>query len=163
MTAEAAAEERPLGRFANDTATRPVDLGPRYCSCCPPSDEHDSALVRAELGDGEAKSVRMAGWGATGFRYYDSEAANNAAVARFTLSWTLHSGMRDEHGDPIIMPINERAAALLDEPTRNALLLAINEAYTARHGGPLPNASGAPSRGSSRGSASHTRTTRRRR
>jgi len=142
-----------FGRFADDKATIEVDLGP--CRCPGTPHEQDSAQVRADIGDGEAKSVRVAGWQSTGMEYYDFEVANDAAVAKFTVSWTLR-GKYDE-----LVPITRRTVTLLDEATRLALLTEINRAFEERHGGALPNASGARSRGSSPASASRTRTTRR--
>jgi hypothetical protein len=148
--AKSEAAEPIIGRFADPTATATVDLGP--CRCRHTPHERDSAQRRTSIGDGEAKAVWAAGWQSTNLEYMDWEAANDAAIARFITSWTL----LDEKGDPV--PITRQTASLLDEPTRQALLVGLNE---GRFGGAaLPNGSGAPSRASSRGSASRTRTTR---
>lgn len=154
MTEEKGEPVELLGRFADPDATIEVDLGP--CRC--PGTPHgtDSAQVRADIGDGEAKSVRVAGWQSTGMEYYDFEVANDACAAKFTVSWTLC----DVDGEPV--PITRRMVSLLDEPTRLALLVAINKAFEGRHGGALPNASGARSPGLSPASASPNRAARRR-
>ena len=154
MTEEKGEPVELLGRFADPDATIGVDLG--SCRCPGTPHGQDSAQVRAEIGDGEAKSVRVTGWQSTSMEYYDFEVANDAAVAKFTVSWTLC----DADGDPV--PITRRTVTLLDEPTRLELLTAINAAFEERHGGALPNASGARSRGSSPANASPNRAARRR-
>lgn len=149
--------DAPLPRFADPRATKPVALGPCRCPGTPHADG-DSAVVRAQIGDGEAKSATVVGFAATGGRYYDSAAGDNEAVARFTISWTLVDG------DGRAVPITPELVTLLDEDTRDTLARAIAESVGNR-GGPLPNGSGAPSRRSSpaTSSASRIRGTRARR
>jgi hypothetical protein len=144
-----------LSRFADPDATEEVDLG--VCRCPGAPHERDSAQIRTDIGDGEAKSVRVAGWQSTGMEYYDFEVANDAAIAKFTLSWTLC----EKDGEPVA--ITRRTVSLLDEATRIVLLMAINKPFEERHGGALPNASGARSRSSSPASAPPNRAARRRR
>lgn len=168
-----AAVDLVISRVADPDATETVTL-PGGCRCPgAPHVDGDTATFRTELGAGERNSVRVAGWQATGMDYYDFEAANNALIALAVTDWTLLSDVRCEHiiqigskkqplhGEYEPIPITRKVAALLDEPTRIALLSAIDAAadrYQAR----LPNASGAPSADSSQESASPNRATRRR-
>ncbi len=151
------------GWFADPDTTDEVDLG--SCRCPGSPHDHDSATFRTQWGDGERKSIFYAG---AGMRLradgtigsdgtYDPEATNNELLARGIVAWTL----RDGNGEPA--PITRRMVALLPEEARLKLLTALQEADALFRSGPLPNASGARSRGSSRASASRTRTTTRRR
>ena len=101
------------------------------------------------------RSALAAGTAATGGAYYDGAVGDSEALARFTLSWTLLG----PDGKPA--KITRANAALLDEATRDAILTRILAGIDA--GALLPNRPGAPSRASSRGSASRTPTPRRRR
>lgn len=155
-------EERPaaIGRFADPTATATIDF-PGGCRCPGTPHELDQAVIRIDLGDGEAKAVMVAGLNATGMEYLDWEAANDYAIARFTVSWNLLMEFKNDKGKTEIVPvpISTRMASLMDEPSRQALLTAFND-WRERQGVALPKASGGRSRGSSQAKGSRTRTTR---
>jgi hypothetical protein len=161
MSEETGGPVELLSRFADLDATDEVDLGP--CQCPGAPHERDSATFRTQWGDGERKSIFYAGaqirLSADGDLEtapgYDPEIANNELLARGVVSWTL----TDREGEPV--PITRRNLSALDEPTRLALLTALQNADKLFRSGALPNASGARSRGSPRASASRTRTPRR--
>jgi len=151
------ADELPveaISRFANPRVTKPVDLGP--CQCPGKPHERDSAVVRGEIGDGEARSAAGHGGYRDGTGVFDGAASDDESIARFTLSWTL------VEADLKPVPITTEVAALLDAGTRDALLGAIGEAVGARTGGTLPNGFAGPSRASRRAMASRTQTARKR-
>lgn len=160
-------QDTVLGRVADPDATETLTL-PGGCRCPgAPHADGDAAIYRTQLGAGERNAIKAAGWQAADMEYYDWEAANDAAIAKAVTSWTIltaepcwHAGK--PHGKNEPLPISRKSAALLDEPTRVALLEAIDgaaAAYQAR----LPNASGAPSADSQQASASPNRATRRQR
>jgi hypothetical protein len=131
-----------MSRFIDPTATRRVDLG--LCDC--PGTPHgtDWADIRDRL-----SGIEVARFGGSS----DDEAAGIAAG--YILAWSL----LDDDGEPVA--ITGEAVALLDAATMTALSSAlggvVSESVT------VPNGSGAPSRPTSRASASRTRTTRVRR
>lgn len=149
-----------IGRFADPNATTTIDF-PGGCRC--PGRPHvvDQAVIRTQIGDGEAKALLAVGVQAGGG--LDWEAMNDEIIARFTVSWNLLFEVSDGEGRTSIepVPITARMASLMDEDSRAALLTAFNE-WRARKGIPLPKASGGRSRGSSRANGSRTRTTKRR-
>jgi len=153
-----------LGRVADPDAVETRDL-PGGCRCPGAPHTVDSFTFRSELGAGETRAVRVAGWAAADGEYYDWEAANDVLIGKAVTSWTLLSGKPCQHpdkphkkGEPIA--ISRRTAALLDEPTRLAILTAINETYDA-YQARLPNESGDPSADTSQESGSPTPRTRR--
>lgn len=142
-----------LRRFADPKRLRPVPLGPCRCDGAP-HPEGDEAWVRAEIGDGELRRATSAGWDVNDGRWYNGAVGDTAAAAIFTQRWNL----LDEGGQPLA--VTEENIDLLDEASRDAIVDAVIEAVNAR--GPLPNQPAASSAASSPGSASPTRTTRRR-
>ncbi len=141
-----------LSRFANPNRTDVLSLGP--CQCPGKPHEQDEAVYRLELGGGEEARAGAFGWASTGGSYFDWEAARSKLIEIGVVRWNL---LNDE-GEP--MPATAATAGLLDQETRDLIATKLDE-VTARNG-PLPNASSARSRGSSRASASPSRTTRKR-
>lgn len=144
-----------LGRLADPRATTTDEL-PGGCRC--PGTPHgvDTVTYRTELGSGERNSIRVAGWAATDYAYYDFEAANDAAIAKTVVDWTLIGPTKER------VEISRQTASLLDETTRVFILERINAAFEAFIQVSLPNGSGAPSAALSSASASPNRETRRR-
>lgn len=153
MSEDASEPVEVIGRFADPDATSEVDLGP--CRCPGAVHGHDSATIRAEIGDGELRSAYAPAqrFREDGSAYIDEAAGDDAVAARFTLSWTL----LDRRGKGV--PITARTMSLLDSATRTALMLPLNAVVI---GAPLPNASGAPSPALSPASGSPNRAARRR-
>ncbi|MHB8459109.1 MAG: hypothetical protein ACYDAK_05345 [Candidatus Limnocylindrales bacterium] len=151
-----------LSRFADPTAVRTVTL-PGGCRCPGTPHDADTATIRTELGSGEMNRGRTFGWQSSGMTYYDWEAANDWFIAYATTGWNLERADAKGHNEPV--PITRQMATLLDEETRQFLMIEINggpEKPTPQSDAP-PNGSGRSSRGSSPASASRTRTTRKRR
>lgn len=153
-----------LGRLADPDAVATIDL-PGGCRCPGAPHTIDRATYRTELGAGEVRAVKVAGWAAAEGAYYDWEAANDVTIAKAVVSWTILSGKPCQHpgkphkaGEPV--PITRAIASQLDEDTRTALVEAINNAYNL-YQARLPNASGALSADSPPESASRTPRTRR--
>jgi len=121
------------GRFADPSATRRVDLG-----------EGDYALVRDELSGPEIDRF-------VGSR--DDEAAG--VLANYIVEWNL-TGKDGE-----VVPIDGESVFLLKAPTLAPIVDAISAVIG--ESAAVPNAPGARSPGTSRASASRTRTTRARR
>lgn len=154
-----------LGRLADPDAVATISL-PGGCRC--PGAPHangDTATYRTELGAGEVRAVKVAGWAAADGEYYDWEAANDVTIAKAVTNWTILSGKPCQHpgkphkaGEPV--PVTRAIASQLDEDTRTTLVSAINDAYNL-YQARLPNASGAPSADSSQESASPSPKTRR--
>jgi hypothetical protein len=139
---ETPAEEPVKSRFADEMATEIVDLG-----------DGESAVVRTSIGDGEIRSVFYSAQRVEidGTLRVDEVAVDDACGARFTLSWTL----KDHDGN--VAPITAHMISLLDQETRNRLLVPINAAIQRSRARAIPNPSSASSRASSRGSASRIR------
>ena len=161
-----------VSRFANPSRTDVLILGPCQCPNRRVVDspvrgpdrrvhdrgvphEQDEVVHRLELGAGEEERAGTYGWSVTGWQYYDSAAARAKLIEIGVVRWNLLGP------DGEAMPVTARSAALLDDATLKAISERLDE-VTAR-GDPLPNESGAPSEDSSPGSASRTRTTRKRR
>jgi hypothetical protein len=145
------------GRFADPLATTTIPLG--VCRCGPGGSSihgEDTAEQRTEFGDGELKSAYGT---ATRFRsdgtaYFDEGAGDDAAIAKFTRSWTLTAP--NGRGKPEPVPIDIATVALLDADTRAALLEPINAIIAKRRSRAVPNGSGGSSEESSPGTASQT-------
>jgi len=137
-----------VGRRADPTRTTVVPLGP--CRCPGSPHDQDSAVVRAELGEGEMRSASTRGGYSAG-PMFDGARSDAEWIATFTLSWTL----LDNAGEPI--PITAAEAMLLDEEVYVGIMDELSQKSASATRRPLPNASGAPSRDSSRGSASRHR------
>jgi hypothetical protein len=131
-----------VSRFANVAATRTVQLGP--CECPGTPHDGDWFSLRTDLSGPEvAALLRLDTL---------SESEQSEAVVPFVTEWNL----RDDDGDAVITP---EALFALKGPTLKAIGEALGEVL--RENLQLPNRSSAPSRASSRGSASRTRTSNR--
>lgn len=159
-----------LFRFADPSATDTLEVP--GCHCPARIHESETIVYRTQLGAGEWESCNAAGLMAGEGEYIDYGRSNSQAIAISVESWTLATDVpcqhrTKEHGKHEPLAINWRTAALLDDTIRQAILDAIKAAQEAFASGgvepdqelALPNGSGAPSRASSRGSASRTRTT----
>lgn len=126
-----------MSRFVDRTRTRRVDLGP--CECPGTPHESDYALVRAELSGQEIADYTTAS---------NDEVAD--VSARLVPEWNLidRSGAVPVTGQALVDLMPTTLAAIV-----NALSTTVGESVA------LPNASGAPSRATSQGSASRTRKT----
>ena len=161
-------------RFADPTATEVLTVPGCHC----PAGNHKSETItyRTQLGAGEWESINAAGLMAADGEYIDYGVANSTAIAKSVVHWTLATNEacfhpNKPHGKHELLAISKRTAALLDDTIRQAILGAIQKAQAAFAGEPaeelaaeelaepLPNGSGARSRGSSRASASPTPTT----
>lgn len=131
-----------MSRFADPRATRTVDLG--ACECPGTPHESDWAKVRSDLSGAEVATLLQLRPGR------EEEAAD--IVAPFVTEWNL----LDEDGPAEISPA---AMYALKGPTLRAIGSELGEVL--RENLQLPNPSSAPSRASSRGSASPTRRSRR--
>lgn len=125
-----------MSRFADPTATARFVLG--ECQC--PGTPHDEDWIdlRSELGAQDV--LLMASGNSLDF------------LERAIVGWNLLDG------DGTLAPVDRDHIERLFADTFNDL-----DAFISKHirvGTQLPNASGAPSRNGSRGSASRTRTTR---
>lgn len=139
-------------RFANPNRTDVLSLGPCQCPGEPHADG-DQVVYRVELGAGEEERAGTYGWSTTGWQYFDSAAARSKLVEIGVVRWNMLGPDGED------MAVTARNAALLDDATL-ALITAKLDEVTADNRRPLPNESGAPSRASTRASASRTRTTR---
>ena len=128
-----------MSRFADPRATRTVDLG--ACECPGTPHPRDEVVLRSEYSGSEIAAIAALGT--------DEEETAAAGFVPYIVSWNLH----DPDGQPW-PPSGESLLAL-----KQATLSAIIEGITVgiRESITLPNASGAPSPASSRGSASRTR------
>lgn len=127
-----------MSRFADPAATKTVDLGP--CDCPGTPHESDWAKVRAEASAEEAERFLDTG-------SLTPETAAEA-VAAFIPEWNLLG----PDGKP--WPPSTEAVRALKYSTVKVIGKAVAE--TVNDSVLVPNASGAPSRASSRGSASRT-------
>lgn len=133
-----------VGHIADPTLARPVAL-PEGCHCPGTPHEADWINVRAEL----------SGWEVN--RYINAADEQAPVVtAKYVIGWNLTG--RDGH----VLPVDGESLTVLSPPTLSAILDALVESVT-ESSTPLPKAPGAPSRATSRASASPARTTRPRR
>lgn len=132
-----------MSRFADATATRTVPLGP--CECPGTPHESDWAKVRKELSGSDIGIISNAS--AT------DEVAAAGTMAPYVIEWNLLG----PNGEP--WPPSAESLLALNAATLGAVVGAIQASIAESAGTVLPNASGAPSRNGSRGSASRTRTT----
>lgn len=140
-----------MSRFADPTRTATLDLG--ECRCPGTPHERDEYVYRTELGDAEEGRAGAYGWASTAGRFFDWAAARAMLVAEIAgISWNLTGN----DGEPV--PMRAETAILLDDATLSAMARAVDDAQTAFRS-PLPNASAAPSRATSRASGSRTRKT----
>jgi hypothetical protein len=152
--------DAPIGRFVDPTVLTTIDLGD--CRCPGHLHDRDSAQLR-DFALGEAQSVYGAAvrTNVDGVGFVDEAAGDDLAISRFYVSWTLTGDEKDAKGQPMTVPLAPHWIALLDPPTRSAMIEPINNRIVKlrAQAASLPNGSGAPSRERSRGSASRTRTT----
>ena len=124
-----------MSRFADPRATRTVELG--ACECPGTPHSGDWCKVRSDLSGSElATLLKLDGM---------DEATASETIAPFIAEWNLS----DADG---VVAIDADALFALKGPTLHAIGEALGE--TLRENLGLPNPSGAPSRASSRGSAS---------
>lgn len=137
-------------RFADPSKVETVPLG--ACQCPGTPHEQDEALVRWDLSASALARVGQAQMLAP----TDFYAPYRALIVEAVASWNLLILYNDK---PVPAPIVPAVVAELDEATLDTLGEAIDALIEAK--GAVPNASGAPSPASPRGSASRTpRTTR---
>lgn len=131
-------EPAVISRFADPRQTKTIDLG-----------GGDSAEVRSDIGDGEARAASIRGGYRRGEEFNGAD-SDDEFIGTFVLSWTL----KDPDGNPA--PVTAEMASRLDGSTRSMLLAAIVASSSARRES-LPNASGGRSRGGTRATASRNR------
>lgn len=139
-----------MSRFADPTSTDVISLG--ACQCPGTPHETDEAVVRYDLG---ASAMARVGSAELTAARGDVYAAWRQLVVEATVSWNLLAADGSE------APITLTSVAELNHETLTALAKGIDELILAH--GTLPNASGAPSPESPRGSASPTPTSARKR
>lgn len=130
-----------MSRFADPSAVKRVELGP--CDCKGQPHAGDWVDIRTDLSGSEVQVL-------IGLSALDSE-GQSEAIAPFIAGWNLLGPDGSE------WPVTPEALFLLKGDT--ARLLGEGIAAVLRENLGLPNRSSAPSRASSRGSASRTRTT----
>jgi hypothetical protein len=138
-----------MSRFADPTATAPVDLG--ACQCPGTPHEKDEGLLRWQLGGsalariGTAETIgRLTGDPFAGYR---------AVAAECLVSWNLLIEQVEDGVTSVVpVPINSRSIEALDDVTLTKIAETADELIQGK--GTLPNASGAPSVESPLGSAS---------
>lgn len=144
-----------MSRFADIASLARASLG--ACQCPGTPHDEDFAMYRTQLGASALARIGRAEL--EGAVQHDPLAAHRQLVVESVVSWNLL--WLDPNGDPedadrkvVAVLINDSTVELLDE----SITPLAAEIDAAISGGPSPNASGAPSRASSRGSASRTRT-----
>ena len=131
-----------MSRFADPTAIRTVDLGP--CECPDAPHKRDEANIRAELSASEvARLIEV-------INNADKDGAS-ALIADAIVDWNLLG----PDGEP--WPPSAESVDALKHATTALIAAALAEVVTESV--KVPNASGAPSRDSSRRSASRRPTT----
>lgn len=149
------------GRFANPNRT--VDFTfPGGCRC--PGAPHDADVAKVRVLIGASAKARIGRAELEGAVRLDPLAAYRQVVLEGVREWNLlwpnpaveetAEGENDKEAEPVLVPINEGTIELLGDDLV-PLAEFIDNIWS---GGPDPNGSGAPSRGSSRGSASRIRT-----
>ncbi len=147
-----------VGRFASPNRTEEY-VFPGPCRCPGTPHEHDVAQVRVAIG--ASAKARIGRAELEGAIRLDPLASHRQVILEGVVSWNLlwPNPAQDDPAmaaaDPVPVPINESTVELLDE---DLVPLAEFADRLWSSGDPVPNASGAPSRGSRRGSASPTRT-----
>lgn len=137
-----------MSRFADPSKVSVVSLG--ACQCPGTPHETDEATVRWDLG--ASALARVGAAELSKGRTRDPLASWRQLILEATIEWNLLIPADD--GTIIPAPIVSVIVDELDDPTITALAEAIDGLIGSR--GKLPNASGAPSPASSRGSASQT-------
>ncbi len=145
-----------LSRFANPARTARLNLGACQCPETPHA-EGDWVDHRLEFGSGELERIGAYGM-ARGEGGFDFGAATDKLIEVGVVRWNLLGPDGEE------VPVSVASISLLDAATRSTISEAIDKAIPDKaRATPLPNASGARSRGSTRASASRSRTTPRKR
>ena len=126
-----------MSRFADPTATRTVDLG--ECLC--PGSPHDSDWAKVR-GEASASDVRKF----AEMEEFDADGNVAEALAEFIPEWNL-LGPNGEAWPP-----SRDSLMALKLPTVRLIVTELGKVI--RESSELPNASGAPSAASTRGSAS---------
>lgn len=142
-----------MSRFADPTATAPVDLG--ACQCPGTPHEADTVVVRWQL---SGSALARVGTSETMGRLTgDPFAGYRQLAAEGIVSWSLlHEITEDDATVVVPVPITDRYIEALDKDTLTTIAEAIDELAGSK--GKLPNASGAPSVASPQESASPTPT-----
>jgi hypothetical protein len=144
-----------MSRFADAYSTTTIPLGP--CDCPGTPHERDEAVARTELG--ASAKARVGRAEIEGAVQHDPLAAHRQLVLETVISWNLLwlAPATDDGAERVAVPvpITPATVAELDRDTLVPLAEAIDK-FTAD--GSPPNASGAPSPASPRGSASRIRT-----
>ena len=141
-----------MSRFADIAALNRHSFG--ACQCPGTPHDEDYAMYRTQLGASALARVGRAHL--EGAVQHDPLAAHRQLVVEAVAEWNLlwHDPADDSDDRAIVpVPINSATVELLDDS-----IVALANAIDAATGGPSPNGSGAPSRASSRGSASRART-----
>lgn len=143
-----------MSRFANPVATDSLTL-PGGCQCPGTPHESDVWVYRTELGDGEEQRAGAYGWTVGNGTYFDWEAARDKLIEIASVRWNVVND-----AGPVALSVAN--IKLLDEPTRQAMAKAVDDAQNAYRNSRLPNPPAAPSVTGSLGSGSSNRATRRR-
>ena len=142
-----------FGRFADPNRTEEF-VFPGACRCPGTPHEQDTARVRVMIGS--SAKARIGRAELEGAVRLDPLAAHRQVVLEGVTSWNLlwpNPNSEEDDPAPVPVPINEGTIELLGDD----LLPLAEFADGLWSGGPVPNASGAPSRGLRSGSASPTR------
>lgn len=138
-----------MSRFVDPTRTHTVT---RSCECKGKPHTEDIVELRAELGYAAIGRIGMAGMTPLS-EQYDFPESQLALIAEGLVSWNLV----DVHGKPMGTDRADWNEAITPE-TVDWITTELNDLLT-RAREPVPNASGAPSPSTTRGSASRTRKT----
>lgn len=117
-----------MGRFADPTRTATLEL-PGGCQCPGTPHRTDEWEYRVELGDSEVRSAgirALMGRDAAGEPLIDLALMQDLLLETASVGWNLV----DERG--VLVPIRSQTLRLLDEPTREAMLTALDDATKAR-------------------------------
>lgn len=143
-----------MSRFADPSATRVVDVGP--CQCPGTPHDVDQVTIRWQLGASALARIGRAEL--EGAVRLDPMAAYRQTVLETVVEWNflwLDPQVSGDVRQATPVPVTTTSVAELDVETLK--FIAETADRLIQDGGALPNGSGAPSRASSRGSASPTR------
>lgn len=141
-----------MSRLSDPSAVETIDLGP--CQCPGKPHERDEAVVRFQLSGsalariGRAELERSVS--------LDPYAAYRQTAVECLVSWNLVWEMGDAE-DRRVMPVPLIPATIAELDSTTLTTIAETADKLIQGNGTLPNVSGAPSRASSRGSASRGR------
>jgi hypothetical protein len=140
-----------VSRFVDPNDTTEVVVGP--CECPDTPHSRDVATIRRQLGYAALGRIGLAALAEGQNGYIDPTATRRKLLEESITSWNFLG----PDGEPV--PVSAFAISELDQATVEFLAEKIDEQSRLREA--LPNGSGARSRGSSRASASRTRTSNR--